>query len=103
MNFPGELRERLTGPNAGKLQRSLRDFGMSISKANERKAWQYIETRASLLLRAYPTTAEVWKRGSSGITQNQGPYLNYCFVITTSPSEQNLNEICFIYSTGGWT
>ena len=53
------LKDRLTGENASKLMGCLRDFGAAVSKETELKAWGFLATRISLLLRSYPTTAEV--------------------------------------------
>lgn len=54
-----ELRERLTGENAASLTKQLRDYEVYVSKANELKAWSFLETRIQLLLKAYVTTLKV--------------------------------------------
>ena len=54
-----ELSARLSGQKAKQLVNQLRDFGIFVSADNEKKVWSFLETRAELLLQAYPTTTEV--------------------------------------------
>ena len=37
----------------------LRDFGELVSAENEMKCWDFLDTRCSLLLKAYPQTSQV--------------------------------------------
>jgi NAD(P)H-nitrite reductase large subunit len=49
----------LMGEGAEQRRQMLGDFDQPVNADNEAKAWAFLETRAQLLLRAYPTTAEV--------------------------------------------
>jgi Rubisco LSMT substrate-binding len=49
----------LMGEGAEQRRQMLGDFDQPVSAENETKAWAFLETRAQLLLRAYPTTIEV--------------------------------------------
>ena len=40
----------------------LRDFGELVSAENEMKCWDFLDTRCSLLLKAYPQTSQVSAR-----------------------------------------
>ena len=49
----------LMGEGAEQRRQKLRNFNQPVNADNETKAWNFLETRAQLLLRAYPTTIEV--------------------------------------------
>lgn len=52
------LVEYLFGEGVPLRQKQLKEFSTPVSKANELKVWSFLETRARLLLKAYPTTIQ---------------------------------------------
>lgn len=53
------LMVHLMGEGAEQRRQMLGNFDQPVNADNETKAWAFLETRAQLLLRAYPTTTEV--------------------------------------------
>jgi len=47
------------GEGAADRQQQLKDFTVLVSLENETKCWSFLETRAQLLLKTYPTTIHV--------------------------------------------
>jgi len=47
------------GEGAADRQQQLKDFSVLVSLENETKCWSFLETRAQLLLKTYPTTIHV--------------------------------------------
>lgn len=52
------LFEHMFGEGSSERQQNLKEFLKPVNKANEIKAWSFLETRAQILLRAYPTTLQ---------------------------------------------
>ena len=53
------LRERFSGEMVTENLEKLKELEHPVSPENEQKIWNFIEMRASLLLKSYPTTREV--------------------------------------------
>jgi len=47
------------GDGATDRQQQLKNFSVLVSLENEIKCWSFLETRAQLLLKTYPTTIHV--------------------------------------------
>lgn len=59
LRFAAALFEHMFGEGSSERQQNLKEFLKPVNKANEIKAWSFLETRAQILLRAYPTTLQV--------------------------------------------
>jgi len=49
----------LMGEGAAARQQQLKDGSVLVSLENETKCWSFLETRAQLLLKTYPTSIHV--------------------------------------------
>ena len=59
-NILDELKSYLTG-EFSKMVPTLREFGTSVSLENEVSCWKYLQTRAKILMFAYPDKIQVCK------------------------------------------
>ena len=81
-NLTDTLRSRFCGDSAPGPEdlEALKDEEKVVHSENEEKVWSFLQTRASLLLKAYPCTLEVCQILLFHIATQIGTFIVYLLV-----------------------